>query len=485
MSSRSRGSLACENCRRRRIKCNQLRPRCSQCSRAGLECSGYRAPIDLMFQDQTATVARKFRKGAEVAAVEWEECFCVVASPPATSTPSSSSSSSSSISSGRSSPLSSLNMVTPTTYVEEIACKYFFTNFNITRTTPFAIPEPWLLGSACGIDSVTSVGLAAMAIIRQDPHMMALARRTYSGALRHLARAVQDPQEVTKGPTTTTSFNMSMFEMIISDGPDTAYEWLKHIRGTTALMRVVRFPMMKPHSIYAKKGCLQVSFTIAVGSLISETPIPSYLIDVVKSFTRTDLHMELTPIVELFSLLSRLVNLYIMVKQAEDHSASDLTFALTDIDDDLVNWTTRLPPVWTGDPSAGSDLLDGPETPNWLPRLWGYYRLCRIITHQVILDNAHRSPGKEEVSREIVSRMSNEIYASIPSMLRKPAMADCMGVCVGLTSDVFFLVTILQALLKVTTDKRLVLDYWAVSASEAMGEEGFAPIRGFVSRHLS
>jgi hypothetical protein len=48
--------------------------------------------------------------------------------------------------------------------------------------------------------------------------------------------------------------------MIISDGPDTAYEWLKHIRGTTALMRVVQFPFA--NAIFAVKGCLQVCFTI-------------------------------------------------------------------------------------------------------------------------------------------------------------------------------------------------------------------------------
>ncbi|KAL2785171.1 hypothetical protein BJX66DRAFT_315434 [Aspergillus keveii] len=463
MSSRSRKSPACENCRRRRIKCNQLRPQCSQCARAGLSCSGYREPIDLLFQDQTATVARKFRKDPNLAVVESEtDCFCVLSSPSSNSS-------------------TSLTLVNPTTHVEEIASKYFFTNFNITRNKPVALPEPWLASSPCGLDSVTSVGLAAMAIIRQDPHMMALARRRYSAALRHLALAVQDPLEVTKGPTTTTSFNMSMFEMIISDGPDTAYEWLKHIRGTTALMRVVQFPFA--NAIFAVKGCLQVCFTIAVASLISETPVPPYVINVPRSFSYPGIYAEIPPIIELFSLLSRLVNLYILAKQIGNNSPRDLSSALSDIDEDLVSWTARLPSVWTGDPNTGSKLLDGPESTNWLPRLWGYYRLCRVITHQVILDNAHWSLGKEELSREIISRMSHEIYASIPSMLRKPALGSCTGVCLGLTSDVFFLITILQALLKVT-DKQTVMDEWAVSATETIGKEEFGPVRGFVERHL-
>jgi hypothetical protein len=207
------------------------------------------------------------------------------------------------------------------------------------------------------------------------------------------------------------------------------------------------------------------------------------VIDVARSFSYPGIYAEISPIIELFSLLSRLVNLYILAKQIGNNSPRDLSSGLSEIDEDLVSWTARLPSVWTGDPNTGSKLLNGPESTNWLPRLWGYYRLCRVITHQVILDNAHRSPGKEELSREIISRMSHEIYASIPSMLRKPALGSCTGVCLGLTSDVFFLITILQALLKVT-DKQTVLDDWAVSATETIGKEEFGLVRGFVEGHL-
>ncbi|CAI7565776.1 unnamed protein product [Penicillium glandicola] len=54
-----RASPACGNCRSRRIKCNLLRPRCSQCARAGLDCTGYRSQSDLLFRDQTKSTIRK------------------------------------------------------------------------------------------------------------------------------------------------------------------------------------------------------------------------------------------------------------------------------------------------------------------------------------------------------------------------------------------------------------------------------------------
>lgn len=108
-----------------------------------------------------------------------------------------------------------MTLITPTMDIEEMALRYYFSNFNITR--PYAStpgkPEPYIATSSSGTCSVTSVGLAALATVRKDPHMMNLARRKYSSALRYLARAVADPAELAKGSTTTASFNLSMFEV--------------------------------------------------------------------------------------------------------------------------------------------------------------------------------------------------------------------------------------------------------------------------------
>ncbi|KAL5365560.1 hypothetical protein BJX96DRAFT_179955 [Aspergillus floccosus] len=454
MVSRTRGSPACENCRHRRIKCNQLRPRCSQCARAGLACSGYRAPIDILFQDQTAAVARKFQKEGK---------------PSKDVSPSSQPHLS-----------SSLTVVAPTMQVENIAWRFYFTNFNITRAGNPGAPTPSVARSSCGMGSVTSVGLAALAISRKDPHMMEMARQKYTAALRCLARAVLDPRELTQGPTTIASFNLSMFEMIISDGP---YEWLKHIHGTTALIRVVKLPV--EGAIYAITGCVQVCFTIAIGCLVSERPVPSYVVELVKSLARAGIHAIGGPTIELFIFLSSLVNLYVCAKQNKNNTPRNFTSALTDIDEDVVSWATRLPPVLAGDPSAGSPLHGAPAVSadiNWLPRLWGYYRLCRILTNRLILDNIHQSPAKENVSVEVISGMSHEIYASVPSMLSKSYQDPYSPKCLCLSSDIFFLITILQALLKLT-EKQAVLDNWAGPASETIGE-GFAEVQRFISRHL-
>ncbi|KAL5342744.1 hypothetical protein BJX70DRAFT_394585 [Aspergillus crustosus] len=521
MPVKSRASLACENCRRRRIKCNQIRPRCSQCARAGLSCSGYRAPLDLLFQDESATVARKFRKEPQ--------SNSPTLSPENTNAPETISplqflSQSQSQPHTQDQSHSSLSFIIPSTKIEDFAWTYYLTNFNITRHNPGCYPDPYLTASTTGMASVTSVGLAALALIHHDPHMMELARKNYSAALRNLARAVRDPKELRKGTTATASFNLSMFEMIISDSPEAAYSWLRHIHGTAALMRVVHMPTNGDAS--AITGCLQVSFSVAIGCLISEQPVPRDVIRLVKSLRREaedegeeinsyiDIDIDIAAIVELFTLLSSLVNLYVQIKKSHSQSGDkspsstetdlNMTSALAEIDADLLHWESRLPPLWTGAPHTGRAIIshnrDESGGTHWIPRLWGYYRLCRILTHSIILDDNRNnnnntqkglSPIELKNSRKIIRQMCAGIYASVPAMLKKSFFFSCFEPCLGLTSDVFFLVTILQALVKVTVaaaaaaaeDVEDVVGNWACPASEVLGGK-FGPLRGFVGKFL-
>ncbi|PYH37382.1 Zn(II)2Cys6 transcription factor domain-containing protein [Aspergillus neoniger CBS 115656] len=63
MVYRGRPSKSCRECRKRDIKCDKKEDGCSQCSRAGLTCSGYQKSTDLLILDETsATAGRVLRK---------------------------------------------------------------------------------------------------------------------------------------------------------------------------------------------------------------------------------------------------------------------------------------------------------------------------------------------------------------------------------------------------------------------------------------
>ena len=52
-------SKGCGECRARKIRCDQARPICSQCTRSKRDCPGYRDELSLMFRDESKSVARK------------------------------------------------------------------------------------------------------------------------------------------------------------------------------------------------------------------------------------------------------------------------------------------------------------------------------------------------------------------------------------------------------------------------------------------
>lgn len=59
-------SKGCGQCRARKIRCDQARPVCSQCTRAKRDCPGYRDQLSLMFRDESKSVMRKAEAGSSM-----------------------------------------------------------------------------------------------------------------------------------------------------------------------------------------------------------------------------------------------------------------------------------------------------------------------------------------------------------------------------------------------------------------------------------
>lgn len=52
-------SKGCGQCRSRKIRCDQVRPACSQCTKANRECPGYRDELSLLFRDESQQVMQR------------------------------------------------------------------------------------------------------------------------------------------------------------------------------------------------------------------------------------------------------------------------------------------------------------------------------------------------------------------------------------------------------------------------------------------
>ncbi|KAH8755308.1 hypothetical protein F5883DRAFT_504586 [Diaporthe sp. PMI_573] len=459
MEPRHKGSLGCENCRTRRIKCNRLSPRCSQCARAGLRCSGYRTQLDLLFQDQTATIARKFRvrKGNQ-----------------AQNTP----------------PTVPL-LFSPSMPMDQIAWKYYHDNFNVYGRSYAYDERPYLDHSSLASISFTSVGLAALAIIQGDPHLMSLARRRYSSALVLLARDILDPKRTVNEPTVASCFTLSMFEMMACDAPSGAYLWLTHIHGATALLRSL---CLATGGACSKiDGLLKFCYTAVLACLISEETVPEVLFQVVQCCRTSEPTTGLLSAIELFTMLVDLVNLYIQTQQMKSQKLVDLIARAATIDQRLVYWNSRLPPMGSNHPASGSAIYSLDQ--DWLMWARNYQRLCRVLANKVILDNldaillsrqtkysmTHLSKLNLQYAEStfVLSQIPHEIYNSIPFMI---GSYENGLPYFTLSSGAFFMITMLQSLIKLT-DQRTVKDNWSTSACEWFGSR-FDDTKDLVTRHL-
>lgn len=96
--------------------------------------------------------------------------------------------------------------------VDEVAHNVFFDNFPIMgdsckRVRLSATQSSYLT------PSVTSVGLATLAIAHEDHEIMDLAMRKYSVALNRLSGAIRDSIQVDMEQLVATSYTLAIFEV--------------------------------------------------------------------------------------------------------------------------------------------------------------------------------------------------------------------------------------------------------------------------------
>ncbi|KAF3066335.1 hypothetical protein GL218_09141 [Daldinia childiae] len=58
-------SKGCQMCRTRRIKCDETKPTCTQCTKSRRQCPGYKDEFDLIFRNETQATERRARKASK------------------------------------------------------------------------------------------------------------------------------------------------------------------------------------------------------------------------------------------------------------------------------------------------------------------------------------------------------------------------------------------------------------------------------------
>ncbi|KAJ5870558.1 hypothetical protein N7455_005499 [Penicillium solitum] len=456
----TRASPACGNCRSRRIKCNLLRPRCSQCARAGLSCTGYRSQSDLLFRDQTRSTIQKLHASSTRVTKANKDATCW-----------------------------SLVAVKPTFNIEELAQKVFSDNFAILGDGCKHWMDSGAEHPSSATISITSVGLAALAVVHKDPDMMDLARRKYNFAIRVLTKAIIGGQDSGIEQSIAGSFILSIFEMITCDNHSSSYAWQKHVHGAAAFLGYLCSTSGLPVS--PVKEIIEICYTTALACLISGKTVPHFLLGLPGRFgaasnTSQDDEDPLLSAMRLFDIMGTLVNIRGLANRSL-FLPSQLVVLAIKTDQDLQNWGTSLPASWNY-----HKLLKGPQhiyQDVWYARMWNYYRLARILANKIIIDNFNILPPsmlpgdnfklQHDQSCSTISLLLHEIYTSLPFMFNSE---QTPATSLPISSALFFTTTLLQSLSELIDRDSLIQD-WSFPACEVLGES-FTFTKGIVMQNL-
>ncbi|KAB8268457.1 hypothetical protein BDV30DRAFT_245732 [Aspergillus minisclerotigenes] len=192
MVYRGKPSPGCALCRKRRLKCDQRQPSCSQCSRINQECPGYQDPRALRVYDQTTAVTTKALARAAITRKSPTE------------------------ESSKTPPLICLSAP-----IQEQAMSHIFKYYVGTRQNPGVLPY---LSDLIHTDpsealqaTIKAIGLACMSRIYHVPELRRSAGEEYRKALRATNANLQDAVSATSDSTLGAVVTLSLYEVIAID----------------------------------------------------------------------------------------------------------------------------------------------------------------------------------------------------------------------------------------------------------------------------
>ncbi|OBT52527.1 hypothetical protein VE04_07129 [Pseudogymnoascus sp. 24MN13] len=229
-----RPSRACHACRVKRLKCDRVKPGCTQCARKRIECPGYRHTNELRIRDETESVARKVLKPARAKGDLFQGSQPDIPYPDV------------SIATRQHLHFGSLSILNTAT--DNNAICYFMSSYIVS--CPFQEYLPGLY-ARCNLDedalssSVRAASFATFAQRSGHPGYMAEGGRSYVLALSRTNAALANPTTALLDQTLASILLLGVFESTVFPGAKSPKEWTTHLLGASKLLQLRRLKQFK------------------------------------------------------------------------------------------------------------------------------------------------------------------------------------------------------------------------------------------------
>ncbi|KAJ3495361.1 hypothetical protein NLG97_g3456 [Lecanicillium saksenae] len=220
-------STGCQLCRKRRVKCDEVRPLCGNCTRYGAECPGYERNLKFVSEKHHVRTKKKNQSTSPGGGSVW-----TVSSPATTA----------SSSHGSHSPASSNHSIM---VIEPAPNRGQFIT-TMVETARVAIEErdasgyfSWVRFGTVGSFAILDGALCSLAMHlvgkeMKDSNMIARSRTIYGQSLHSLQQALNHPNRWRASETLCTAILLCVYELFA--GTNSSDSWLQHARGIGILM---------------------------------------------------------------------------------------------------------------------------------------------------------------------------------------------------------------------------------------------------------
>ncbi|KAJ4144701.1 hypothetical protein LMH87_003574 [Akanthomyces muscarius] len=214
-------STGCQLCRKRRVKCDEAKPGCGNCTRYGAECPGYERSLKFVSEKHHVRTRKKNSSGSPGSSSSaWSVATASGGSPRGPS---------------------------PTSIVvmEPVPNRGQFVS-TLVETARTAIEErdasgyfSWVRFGTVGSHAILDGALCSLAMHLvgkdvSDMNMIAHSRTMYGQSLHNLQQALHHPTKWRASETLCTAILLCIFELFA--GTSSSDSWLQHARGIGILM---------------------------------------------------------------------------------------------------------------------------------------------------------------------------------------------------------------------------------------------------------